>query len=147
MGLDSEISKQYPETRVATIQDLEAFHQKLYRKDHGSRCPGLSRINFYGDGRPTWAIVLLRRNSHENDSLLIVARLLNNQWNLQLFEKANGATPAVWREGPGTYKDVYGDETKTIHAVRPVIVFCGYESWAIVYAWNGKKVEKVWVSD
>jgi hypothetical protein len=51
----------------------------------------------------------------------------------------------VWTEKPGKYDDVYGE--KTLNATRPVVVLCGYNSWAIVYAWTGKKVEKVWISD
>jgi hypothetical protein len=32
-------------------------------------------------------------------------------------------------------------------AKRPVIVFCKYEAWAIVYSWTGTRVDKVWISD
>jgi hypothetical protein len=52
-------------------------------------------------------------------------------------------TPVVWREGPGKYRD----EKKTICAIRPVIVLAGYGSWAVVYSWNGKEVEKIQISD
>ena len=51
----------------------------------------------------------------------------------------------VWREGPGKYDDLYGK--KTLRAKGPVIVFSGLESWEIVFAWMGKEVEKVQISD
>lgn len=38
-------------------------------------------------------------------------------------------------------------EPMTIRARHQVIVFCGYESWAILYAWTGKEVVKTWISD
>lgn len=53
--------------------------------------------------------------------------------------------PVVWTEKPGKYDDVYGQ--KTLNADRPVVVLCGYESWAILYAWTGSKVERIWISD
>jgi len=46
---------------------------------------------------------------------------------------------------PEKYRDVYGG--KTIKATHPVIVLCGYGSWAILYAWTGEEVDKVWISD
>jgi hypothetical protein len=58
---------------------------------------------------------------------------------------ATDDTPVGWREGPGKYEDIYGQ--KKILTKNQVIVFCGYGSWAIVYAWTGKEVEKVWLSD
>jgi hypothetical protein len=54
-------------------------------------------------------------------------------------------TPAVWREGPGKYDGM--NEEKPLRAKNPVIVFCGYESWAILYAWTGTEVKKIWISD
>jgi hypothetical protein len=36
---------------------------------------------------------------------------------------------------------------KKIRATRPVIVFCGYEAWAILYAWTGKDVIKIQLAD
>ena len=51
----------------------------------------------------------------------------------------------VWREGPGKYDDL--DGKKTIRATKSTIVFTGYGSWSILYAWTGKEVEKVQLSD
>jgi RHS repeat-associated protein len=53
--------------------------------------------------------------------------------------------PGGLEQPPGEYRDVYGK--KEIRATRPVIVFAGYESWAIVYAWTGKHIAKVWIAD
>ncbi|MGA9594450.1 MAG: hypothetical protein WBS18_15230, partial [Candidatus Acidiferrales bacterium] len=61
------------------------------------------------------------------------------------LDTAKGSVPVVWSQPPGEYRDVYGK--KTIRATNQVIVFCGYESWAILYAWTGKEVEKIWISD
>ena len=75
---------------------------------------------------------------------LVVARQVGESWEIRSLETTD-ETPVVWREGPGRYSAVYGE--KTIRAAYPVIVLCGYESWAILYAWTDKGVEKVWISD
>jgi len=73
-----------------------------------------------------------------------VARHIADKWQTRSLETADG-TPVVWSEGPGKYDGM--SDPMTIRAKYPVIVFCGYESWAILYAWTGKEIEKTWISD
>ena len=75
---------------------------------------------------------------------LFVVRKLDTRWDIRSIMSTSG-TPVVWREPPGKYEGVWGD--KVIHARNSVIVLCGYESWVVVYAWNGKAIEKVQMSD
>jgi len=143
-GLSGQLSKQRPDARVVTLEDLSKRHRYLFRKDHGGGCPGLVRANFYGNGKPTWALSLIEGENRNQKAELVVARQTGQSWEILSLEKADG-TPVVWREGPGKYVDVCG--AKTIRAMNPVNVFVGYESWGIVYAWTGKAVEKVQISD
>jgi len=143
-SLRDELSKKYPESRLVGLADLTEYDRKLFQKDHGTHCPGAAKVNFYGDGKPTWALVLISGEDTKRKAELVVGRQVEGRWELRSLEATDG-TPVVWREGPGKYDGFYGD--KTIQAKRPVIVFCGLESWAIVYIWTGKKVEKVQVSD
>jgi len=143
-GLDSKIAAKFPGTRLVSLTDLDDYDKKLYKKEHGSRCPGLVKVDFYGDAKPTWAVVLISGENPKRKAELVVARRDDSDWEIRSLESTDG-TPVVWREGPGKYQGLYGD--KAIHATRPVIVFCGYESWMIVYAWTGKEVEKVQLSD
>jgi hypothetical protein len=50
----------------------------------------------------------------------------------------------VWSDKPGEYEGVYRHK---IRATRPVIVFCGYEAFAILCAWTNNKVAKIWLLD
>jgi hypothetical protein len=143
-GLRDEISKTYPEAKLVSLADLTEYKRKLFQKDHGTHCAGLAKVNFYGDGKPTWAVVLITGENPNRKAELVVARQLGESWEIRSLQVTDG-TPVVWREGPGKYEDLY--EKKTIRAKQPVIVFCGLESWAVVYAWNGKEVEKVQLSD
>jgi hypothetical protein len=76
---------------------------------------------------------------------LVLAHEVRKGWETKSLANADGPVPVVWSEGPGKYDDVYGK--KTIEATNPVVVFCGYESWAIIYAWTGNRVEKIWIMD
>jgi hypothetical protein len=143
-GLRDEISKKYPGTHLVSLPDLEEYDRKLYQKDHGTRCPGLVRVNFYGDGKPTWALVLIAGEGTKQKAELVVARKVGNDWEVRSLETTDG-TPVVWREGPGMYDGM--NEEKPIRAKNPVIVFCGYGSWAILYAWTGTEAKKIWLSD
>jgi hypothetical protein len=143
-GLSDELSKKYAGTHVVSQEDLSKNDRQSFQKDHGRRCPGLAKVNFYGDGKPTWAVVLIAGENPKRKAELIVARQIADGWETRSLEATDG-TPVVWREGPGKYDDL--DGKKVIHATKPVIVFAGYGSWSILYAWTGKDVEKVQLSD
>jgi hypothetical protein len=144
-GLSHLIASKYPSAHVVSLSDLDQDDKTLFQKEHGSSCPGLSRVDFYGDGKPTFALVLLRPNGGQKAEF-VVAHQIQGQWQTLLVDTADASTvPVVWSEKPGKYADVYGQ--KTLNATRPVVVLCGYESWAILYAWTGKQVEKIWISD
>src|SRR5262249_35216173 len=122
--LREAVSKEYPNARVVQFADLSEHDKELFQKDHGAdECPGLVKVDFYGDGRPTWGMVLI---SDTNTSNVVVAHEVKN-WEFTAIEKAVTPSPVVWSEKPGKYDDLYGE--KTIHATWPVIVVCEYESW------------------
>jgi hypothetical protein len=73
--LRDEISKKYPATHLVHLEDLEDYDRKLYQ-DFGTRCPGLAKVNFYGDGKPTWALVLISGEGLKQKAELIVATKL-----------------------------------------------------------------------
>lgn len=143
-GLQAELLKKYPGTRVVSLADLNQEDRRLFQKDHCKRCPGLARVNFYGDGKPTWAVVLISGENPKLKAELVVARQMGDKWETRSLDATDG-TPVVWREGPGKYNDL--DGKKVIQATKPVIVFAGYGSWSVLYAWTGKDVEKVQLSD
>jgi hypothetical protein len=103
------------------------------------------KVNFYGDGKPTWAFVLISGENPNRKAQLVVAHQVDDAWETRLLSATDG-TPVVWRDGPGKYEGLYYEE-KTIRAQWPVIVFSGLESWAVVFAWTGREVERVQLSD
>src|SRR5207253_10848124 len=102
-----------------TLADLDDYARKQYRKDFGTRCPGLVRVNFYGDGKPTWALLLVAKEGPKQKPELVVAHQQGNAWDIRSLDTADGAV-AVWREGPGKYEGTY--EGKLIRAKNPAIL-------------------------
>jgi hypothetical protein len=144
--LQSEIATTYPMTQLVNLVDLSEDDREFFRGDHGNACPGLVKVNFYGDGKPILALVLIAKDGPKEKAGLVLAHQVGGHWQTTVLDTADGApVPVVWSQPPGDYWDVYGK--KRIRATRPVIVFAGYESWAILYAWTGKDIEKVWIAD
>jgi hypothetical protein len=109
-GLDDEISKKYPARHTVTLADLDDYRRESFRQDHGCRCPGLVKLNFYGDGNPTWALVLISGENPKRKAELVVAHQLADRWETRSLETTDG-TPVVWSEGPGKYDDISGRKT------------------------------------
>ena len=103
------------------------------------------KVDFYGDGKPTFALALGTKNVAKGKTELVLAHQAGAVWKTTTMETTDGPAPVVWSEKPGQYKDVYG--VKKIRATNPVIVFCGYSSWAVLYAWTNNKVAKIWLAD
>jgi len=144
--LQREIASKFAGKTVVTLADLQDDDRGFFQEDHNNSCPGLVRVDFYGDGKPTLALVLIATGEGKDSSVLVVAHQVEAAWNISTLATGGPTVPVVWSLPPGEYRDVYGN--KTIRATKPVIVFSKYESWGIHYAWtNNNKVAKIWISN
>ena len=144
-NLQPEVARKYPGKRVVTLADLQDDDRGFFQADHDNSCPGLVKVDFYGDGKPTLALVLIGKDEAKENAILIVARQVEAIWNITMLATGGPNVPVVWSLPPGEYRDVYGN--KTIRATRPVIVFFQYEAWGILYAWTNNRVAKIWIAD
>ena len=147
-SLSIEIDRLFTGYSVVTQRDLRKGDRSRFRADHKNSCPGLVRFDFYGSGKPTFALALFRREASKIDVKLVVATQSQgpDKWSIREIDTADlTAAPVIWMEPPQEFKDVRGE--KKIKATHPALLFAQYESWAIVYAWTGAEIEKVWVSD
>ena len=145
--LQREVAGKYPTAKLIELSDLEEDDRKFFQSDHDDSCPGVVKVDFYGDGKLTLALVLIPRSGDKEPTKLVVAHQDGGKWVITPLDTGGPSpySPVVWSLPPGEYRDVYGD--KTIRATKPVIVFCKYEAWAILYAWTGKGVSKIWLMD
>lgn len=145
LDLQPLVAAQFPRTKIVTVEDLSDDHKSLFEADHRGKCPGLVQVDFYGDGKPTLALALTTVTGKYRQTNLILAHKRAERWTLRYLDKSDGAIAVTWSEQPATYESVYRDQT--IAASHPVIIFCGYNSFAIVYAWINHAVAKVWLED
>ena len=143
--LQHEVANKYPGRTLVGLSDLGEDDKGLFLKNHDGSCPGLVKVDFYGDGKPTLALALTTKSVAKGKTELVLAHQVGADWKTITLDTTDGPTPVVWSEKPGEYKDVYGK--KKIRATRPVIVFCGYSSWAVLYAWTNNRVAKIWLAD
>jgi hypothetical protein len=101
-GLRELVAKKFPDRKVETISDLSEDDKAFYKKDHGAACPGLVRVDFYGDQKPTLALVLVGGTNPKTNALLVIARQLDKEWETRVLETADNF-PVVWKERPGKY--------------------------------------------
>jgi hypothetical protein len=145
--LQREVASKYPGATIVNLSDLEEDDRGYFEKDHKAACPGLVNVDFYGDGKPTVALLLSEKSGAKENTELIVAHRLADGWEITSLDTGSASpyAPVIWSEPPDIYRDVYG--RRTIHATRPVIILCKYEASAVVYSWTGAHVTKVWISD
>ena len=143
--LQREIASRYPGRTLVSLSDLGDDDKGFFQKGHGDNCPGLVKVDFYGDGKPTFALVLITQSVAKGKNELVLAHQVGATWKTTTLQTTEGDAPVVWSERPGEYKDVYGE--KKIRATKPVIVFCSYEAWAILYARTNNGITKIWLMD
>lgn len=149
-SLSEAIKQEHPDWSVVTLDVLEAYDRKLFLKENKGGCPGVVKVDFYGDGSKVFAIVLSKGSGIDRRSRLIIGRPAgNNQWRLTTLENEvkGGGPPVVFVEPAGEFEGVYNQMKKKLKSKHEAILFVGYESWAIVYVWTGNSIEKVWMSD
>lgn len=143
--LRREIATRYPGRTVVNLSDLGDDDKGFFQKGHGDSCPGLVKVDFYGDGKPTFALVLTTQSATNGKNELVLAHEVGAVWKTTTLQTTEGDAPVVWSDKPGEYKDVYGE--KKIRATKPVIVFCRYEAWALLYAWTNNGITEIWLMD
>lgn len=58
----------------------------LFQQEHGSQCPGVVSVDFYGDGRPTFGVVLLASEAGTRKAQLVIAAEVQNAWKLDVLD-------------------------------------------------------------
>src|SRR5437879_3401354 len=60
--LQSIVEGKYPGTKIVSLSDLSEDDRQLFQKEHADSCPGLVKVDFYGDGKPTFALALTTKS-------------------------------------------------------------------------------------
>src|SRR5437016_7556280 len=69
---------------VVTLADLQDDDRGFFQKDHNNSCPGLVKVDFYGDGKPTLALVLIKKDEAK-ESAILVSHQVEATWNITVL--------------------------------------------------------------
>ena len=75
------------------MADLQDDDKGFFQKDHNNSCPGLVKVDFYGDGKPTLALVLIGNGEGKDSSVLVVARQVKADWNISTLATGGPTVP------------------------------------------------------
>ena len=127
------------------LERFPGWHTRS-RKTSKHGCPGIAKVDFYGDGRSVYAIVIERpsENAGTVDGKLVLVEKKGSEWKLSILNEGNTAGD-VWHAPVGEYTDTYGKWT--VRSKGDCILYFWYESSEVLYAWTGEKIEEVQMSD
>ena len=143
----SHCSETIPTAVQKIIQQRYPGFHVLTKKESGHGCPGIAKVDVYGDGRTVYAIVILtdRGFGWQKAGKLLLAKKNAHYWEVEVLDEGDGYPGSLWHESAGQYGDRYGE--KTLRSKGEVIIYFGHESWERAYGWTGEKIEWVQLSD
>ena len=110
-------------------------------------CPWGVKVDFYGNGRLVYAIVIEKKSQdstpYKIGKLLLAQAEKERRWTLVTLLDNTCPCPIIIKP-PGKYKDV--NEDKEIKSKGEVVLHYS-QSVAIVFAWTGEKIDKVHIAD
>lgn len=135
---------------VVSEKDLSQDDRKLFKLARVNRSsPGFAELDCCGDSRP--AIFLLIRDREEKAFFLIAGRVgSDSSWQVEKLERVDGdVAPVIQIRPPGQYHPVNydTDESSIVILKRPAVALIGFESWEILFWWDGSAFRRAWLSD
>src|SRR5215472_4306634 len=113
-------SRNIPGAKVITESDLDADDRQFFQKDHHGACPGLIKVDFYGDGKPIFGLELITGSQAGPNIKLVIARQIGLNWNLLFLARTRRNAPVIWSDKPGDIK-----ASGTISSMQPIVLSFG----------------------
>lgn len=143
----SHCSEMLPSSLDKIISQRYLGFQVLTKKDSSHGCPGIAKIDFYGDGRIVYAAVIrrVRGTERSGEGKLLLAEKENKNWKVTILYEGDDWGNVAY-EPAGLYGDMY--RTRSFETKGDLIVYFRYDqTWAVGYGWTGEKIEKVQLTD
>jgi hypothetical protein len=144
-SLNRDLAVMFPFARVMTDVMLSVGDRRILQRERPGQCPGVAALDFFGDGKKDYALVLAHGTKSRMANLVLARPETTGHWSFQLIEEANQGIAVVFSVPPGDYTDVYGESK--LHAPHEAIGFSGIESWTVLFAWTGSTIDKIWTQD
>lgn len=143
------IKRDYPGREIVTIKHLPGWRQAEYEKEGIKSCPGVAKVNFFGDGRLAYVIALVNPSEEKvaqkaNPGGFLLAYVdVAGVWKLKMLSKGWCSCEPIVAPA-GEYKNFYGN--KIIRSKGEVIVE-DFGSAARLFAWTGNKIDSISIKD
>lgn len=143
----SHCSETLPSSLGKMITQRYPGFQVLTKKDSSHGCPGIAKIDFYGDDRIVYATVIRRLQGakRSGEGKLLLAEKEDKNWKVTILDEGDHWGNVAY-EPAGLYGDMY--RTKSFETKGDLIMYFRYDqTWAVGYGWTGEKIEEVLLSD
>jgi hypothetical protein len=149
-----EISKwlesHFPKWRVKSEEDLEAYHQKLWRENRPNACPGIAEGHFVALGEKALALLLVPSiPSNTGYKVVVLAKPRGKPYSAaSVIDDGKGEISGrvvIYRAPPGVYEAV--ESTRRVQIKLDGIVVEAMEAGATLYFWRTGHFEHIIISE
>jgi len=142
--VEQQLQTSYKGWTVLTFDDLLQDDQELWRKAHGSECPGVFAGHFVDNKNMDYAVLVIKNDAGEKEVKLLVISALNIS---ELYTERHVSNyPVIHKGGPGKYGDVY-NPSKSVTAETDVPIYEHIEASAIAFIYKNGKYHRILISD
>ncbi len=139
------IQKRWPGWTIVDVMDLRSDNQTLWKKAHGTCCPGVVVGHFEGNST-SYAVTLFRGKKTLDQVLLVIKP--EAQGEPRVFVLSAPQTVAylsvIHKVPPGTYDDVEGG---TVRIRRDAIEYEAIEAGSVTYYFEGGRFRSLQTSE
>lgn len=98
------VKSEFPSWRYQRLGDLSLEYQRVWVEKHPDSCPGSAAGHFQSPGRTSYAMLLVRSNSAQSGSKLVLVAQTGARWKAQVLkeERVSYFYEAVYTAGGGT---------------------------------------------
>ncbi|HEX6879906.1 MAG TPA: hypothetical protein VF135_06055 [Terriglobales bacterium] len=139
------IQKKWQGWQIVDVADLRADDQTLWRKTHGTACPGVAVGHFEGSST-SYAVTLFRHKNGLEQVLLVIKPEAHGDSRVYVLSKPQNVAylSVIHKLSPGTYDDGEGGK---VRIRRDAIAYEAIEAGNISYYFEGGKFRSLQTSE
>ena len=145
-SLGDSLGRLHPGAQVLSLNQLRRSERRLFKKAEGRRCPGIVHLDFFGDHREAYGVVLVTGAAAQRRLRLILASRMEgaSAWKIETLDtRKDPGLATVAKEPPGVYEDIH--HKKKIQASAETLLWVCWGKSTILYAWTGEEIDKIWL--
>src|SRR6266545_5760090 len=140
------IKQRFPNWQPKVVSDLGGYDKKLWLETHPKECPGIAVGHFERPDQVAYAVLLIRKSSHDANYKIIVVSKAADEYAIKVLDHSEGNADSDWgliitKEPHGTYSDMGG--TKTVRLKLDGVNVEWLEKSSVLYYWSQGKYQSL----